>query len=490
MWLYKLKYDDATTVADRKIAVYKARLVVLGNRAQAGTDYDETFSPVIRAEILRILLTIAASEDLELEQMDVKTAFLNADSDREIYVLFPPGYPSTNPLHNALRLAKSVYGLKQAPRLWFQCFVEYLRSQGWTQLYKDTCVFIKSFNGSRAYIGVYVDDITILAATPALMNTIKNTLKARYDMHDIGPLKHILGWHVVRNRPQRTIFVHQAQYSSAILQRFGLESCNPVKHPLPTSTRLTRDVDVATPNDALLNNSEHKLYRSIVGSLMYLMTGTRPDIAFLCQQLSQFLSQPTRVHMAAAKHGLRYLRGTIHHGIQLGGTYDPIHQLYAYSDSDYANCVDTRRCVSGYITYFRQSPISWISKKMPAVVLSTTEAEYMALCLLAQECLFLRHFLVEIGIEFAKPITLYEDNQSTIKLVKNPELHGRSKHISVWAKFLQEQVLSLIFTVLHVASKDQLADIFTKPLPVPLFEDLRLRLGVHTLNNFLGLLTP
>ena len=98
-----------------------------------------------------------------------------------------------------------------------------------------------------------------------------------------------------------------------------------------------------------------------------------------------------------------------------------------YADSDYANCIDTRRCVSGYITYFRNSPISWISKKMPSVVLSTTEAEYMALCLLAQECLFLRHFLTELGIKFTKPITLYEDNQSTIKLVKNPELHGRSK---------------------------------------------------------------
>ena len=121
MWVYKLKYDDASTVTTRKIAVYKARLVVLGNRATEGIDYDETFSPVIRAEVLRILLTLAASEDLESEQMDVRTAFLNADSDRAIYVLFPPGYPSTTPGHNALLLAKSVYGLRQAPRLWFEC---------------------------------------------------------------------------------------------------------------------------------------------------------------------------------------------------------------------------------------------------------------------------------------------------------------------------------------------------------------------------------
>jgi hypothetical protein len=148
------------------------------------------------------------------------------------------------------------------------------------------------------------------------------------------------------------LFIHQAQYSSAILRRFGLESCNPVRHPLPA-------------NDSLLSVTEHKLYRAIVGSLMYLMTGTRPNIAYLCQQLSQFLSKPTKAHMAAAKHGLRYLQGTIHFGIRLGGNFDTTDQLKAYADSDYANCVDTRRCVSGYITYFRNSPISWISKKMP-----------------------------------------------------------------------------------------------------------------------------
>ena len=175
------------------------------------------------------------------------------------------------------------------------------------------------------------------------------------------------------------LFIHQAQYSSAILRRFGLESCNPVRHPLPVNTSLTREVDVNTPNDTYLSVTEHNQYRAIVGSLMYLMTGTRPDIAFLCQQLSQFLSKPTKAHMVATKHGLRYLQGTLHLGIKLGGTFDATDQLMAYADSDYANCIDTRRCVSGYITYFRTSSISWISTKMPSDVLSTTEAEYMTI---------------------------------------------------------------------------------------------------------------
>ena len=371
-----------------------------------------------------------------------------------------------------------MYGLRQAPRLWFECLVTFLLSQGWTQLRKDTCVFIKLIHGTRAYIGVYVDDITLLAATPAIMHDIKATLKSRFSMHDIGPLKHILGWHIIRDRPHRGLFVHQAQYSSALLRRFGLESCNPVRHPLPANTRLKRELDANTPKDAYLSVAEHKTYRAIVGSLMYLMTGTRPDIAYLCQQVSQFLSKPTKAHMAAAKHGLRYIQGTLHLGIHLGGPFNISDQLTAYADSDYANCIDTRRCVSGYITYFRQSPISWISKKMPSVVLSTTEAEYMALCLLAQECLFLRHFLSELGIQFPKPITLYEDNQSTIKLVKNPELHGRSKHVHVREMFLNENVQRQIFTIIHCGTHDQLVDLFTKALPVPAFETLRHRIGV------------
>ena len=339
-------------------------------------------------------------------------------------------------------------------------------------------MFLITINGHKCYLGLYVDDLTILAPTLPIMQTIKDSLKSRFSMHDLGPLKHILGWHIQRDRAQRTLFIQQAQYLSAILRRFGLESCNPVRIPLPASTRLTRELDVNTPNDTFLSTLGHKSYRAIVGSLMYLMTGTRPDIAFLCQQLSQFLSKPTRAHMAAAKHGLRYLQGTLYHGIQLGGSYDPTDQLMAYADSDYANCIDTRRCVSGYITYFRSSPISWISKKMPSVVLSTTEAEYMALCLLAQECLFLRHFLEELGITFTKPIKLMEDNQSTIKLAKNPELHGRSKHVQIRAMFLNEAVARMIFIILHVATHDQLADIFTKALPVTQFESLRLRIGV------------
>jgi hypothetical protein len=189
--------------------------------------------------------------------------------------------------------------------------------------------------------------------------------------------------------------------------------------------------------------------------------------------------------MAAVKHGLRYLAGTLQHGLLLGGhKYDIQSQLYAYADSDYANCVDTRRCVAGYITFFRSSPISWVSKKMPAVVLSTTEAEYMALCLLSQECLFLKDFLTEIHIPFPQPIRLYEDNQSTIKIVKNPELHGRSKHISIKVHFLKERVEDHTFVIIYVPTIDQIADILTKALVAKLFLSLRHKLRIRTLTKY------
>ena len=158
---------------------------------------------------------------------------------------------------------------------------------------------------------LYVDDITILAKTITLILEIKTMLNNRFDMHDLGELTHIIKWHVVRHRPSRTAFIHQGQYTSAILQRFGLENCASVQTPVEANKRLQRDIDPKHSGDVLLNTADHHQYRAIVGSLMYLMTGTRPDLAHLLQLISQFLQAPTRAHMAAAKHGLRYLSGTL-----------------------------------------------------------------------------------------------------------------------------------------------------------------------------------
>lgn len=495
-WVFKIKYDDCIHSADRKVARFKARLVIQGHKQRHGVDYDEVYAPVLRKEVLRTLLTLGAVHDYEIHSMDVITAFLNGQIDMEVYVKYPPGYRNNTGPNDVLRVNRSVYGLKQAPRLWYQTLTEFLISEGYKCLIKDQCVFTKLVDGKPAYIGVYVDDIILLAPTMHHINTMKQRLSSRFRMHDLGELRFLLGIHVVRDRTRRTITLHQQQYATRVLKRYGYDMCNP--HPTPTSGTLKLSSNTSTPTPKrkpltgkakffskrkerpISPSSRDKLpdYAGVVGSLMYLMVCTRPDLSYLVQQLSQFLSNPGPDHRAAAVKGLRYLKATANYGIVLGGQpSSPI--LHAYSDSDYANCPDTRRCVGGYITFLHNSPISWVAKRMRTVVLSTTEAELMILCSLVQECLYLKHLLGELHNQITEPIPLYEDNQSTILIVRNSELHGRSKHIDVRYHFIQQLVQDHTFVVHHVESSDQVADIFTKHLSYATFVDLRQRLRVQ-----------
>ncbi|GMF37336.1 unnamed protein product [Phytophthora lilii] len=220
----------------------------------------------------------------------------------------------------------------------------------------------------------------------------------------------------------------------------------PVGTPTDPSVTLSEAMCPQSPED--IEDMNAIPYREAVGSFMYLMMGTRPDLAYFLRFLreaSQFLANPGKAHWNAVKRGLKYLNGTRSLGITLGGIrnleqYDSKHYLTAYSDAAYANCPDTRQSVGGFITYMCGSPISWQSRKHHTVVLSTTEAEYIALCHCMQEVIFLKLLLVELKHESPHAITLFEDNQSCVKLSYNPERHGRSKHIDIRYHFVQEKV--------------------------------------------------
>jgi hypothetical protein len=475
-WVYKTKYDDSLTEATRKVARYKARLVIQGYSQMQGIDFEETYSPVIAKEMLRMMLTIGAILDYEIDNMDVITAFLNGEMDFEVFVRHPPGFDKGKSARDVLRVLKSVYGLKQSPRLWHQTLVAYLRSQGYTQLVKDRCVFIKTIDRRPVYIGVYVDDIIIMAPTKDMMTSIKADLSSRFKMTDLGPLKFILGLHIARDRSARTLTMHQSQYASSIIKKYGMQDSNPMPTPMELNTKLSESMSPQTDEErkAMLAFP----YRSVVGSLMYLMISTRPDLAFVVQQLSQFLANAGLKHWQAAKRALRYVKGTLDYGLVLGGTYDANAPLHAYADSDFANCVDTRRCVGGFITFWYNSAISWVAKRLRSIVISTTEAELMILCLLAQECLFIKQAAGELGHPITQAIPLYEDNQSTIQVVNNSGQHGRTKHIEVRYHFLNDLVEENVFRLVYTDTRNQIADIFTKPLDIATFCALRTRLRV------------
>lgn len=464
-WVFVVKYNG-----DGSIDRYKARLVIKGFLQKYGVDYDEIFSPVIRMEVLRLLLTIAALLDLEIHQMDVKTAFLNGYLDEEIYMLQPEGFTVRGKEHLVCKLLKSLYGLKQAPRIWYLTLCSFLLTMKFHKLIKDQCVFIGVVDGATCYILVYVDDLLIIAPTLDIINNIKNALKQRFKMSDLGEAQYILGWSIVRNRTDRTIFIHQEKYATKVLDRFSHLDAHPVGTPADPSVKLTEAMCPQTPEE------KHEMkaipYREAVGSFMYLMMGTRPDLAYFLREVSQFLVNPGKPHWNAVKRGLKYLNGTRNLGITLGGKqnleqYKSKHYLTAYSDADYANCPETRRSVGGYIAYMCGSPISWQSRKHHTVVLSTTEAEYIALCHCMQEVIFLKLLLVELKHESSHAITLFEDNQSCIKLSYNPELHGRSKHIDIRYHFVQEKVERKEFEIMYCNTKEMVADIFSKALSKP-----------------------
>ncbi|POM63291.1 Gag-pol Polyprotein [Phytophthora palmivora] len=322
---------------------------------------------------------------------------------------------------------------------------------------------------------MYVDDLLIIAPTPALISKLKSALKKRFSMSDLGEVKYLLGWSIQRDRKNRTIFIHQHKYATKVIDRFSDYIPYPIATPAERNAKLSVSSQPSSEQEKDAMSSIP--YRQAVGSVMYLMVGTRPDMSFYMREGILDL--------------VKYLSGTKEYGLLLGGSSDITSenladQLLAYSDSDYANCPDTRRSVGGYVTMLASSPISWLSRKHHTVVLSTTEAEYIALCHCMQEMIFLKLLLKELGFAATQANTIYEDSQSCIKICYNPELHGRSKHIHVRYCFVQEKVERHEFNVTYCNTKEMIADIFTKALDKHQFRELRTKLRMKTLEALPG----
>ena len=294
-------------------------------------------------------------------------------------------------------------------------------------------------------------------------------------MEDLGPQAYILGIRVVRDRPNRTLYLVQDGYVERILERFGMGECAPAPTPVAVGVELQK---VPLPEDVPHSQwmKESCPYRQAVGSLMYAMVSTRPDIATAVGMLSRYLDCPQWHHWVAAKRVFRYLRGTTKYGLQLGKGGM---QLSAWSDADWAGDVDTRRSTSGYVLQLGGSVVSWSSKRQEIVALSTTESEYIALTRAAQEVLWVGGVLAELGYDpETVPVVVKGDNQGALGLAKNPEFHPRTKHIAVRYHWIRDLVKAGLVQVEYVQSAMMLADMMTKPLDRVKFEQARSRLGM------------
>ncbi|GJZ78165.1 putative RNA-directed DNA polymerase [Tanacetum coccineum] len=406
---------------------------------------------------IRVVLGLAASLDLEVEQMDVKTTFLHGDLDKEIYMEQPEGFQVKGKEDYVYRLQKSLYGLKQAPRQWYKKFESVIGKQGYRKTSLDHCVFFQKFGDDDFIILLlYVDDMLIVGKNIGRIAQLKRDLSKSFSMKDLGPAKQIIGIWIFRDRGAKKLHISQEQYIEKVLCRFNMDKAKVVSSPLTTNFKLTdKDCPSSKKN---IEKMDRVPYASAVGSLMNVMVCTRPDLAHAVGVVSRFLSNPGKKHWEAVKWIFRYLRGTSKLGITFGNGKP---MLVGFTDSDMAGNKDNMKSTSGYLMTFAGGAVSWQSRLQKCVALSTTEAEYMAATEACKELLWLKRFLQELGFKQQRYAVLC-DNQSAIHLAKNSMFHKRTKHIDIRYHWIRDAIEDGMFELNKVHTDDNASDMLTK----------------------------
>lgn len=447
-WVYKIKRNK-----DNQIIRYKARWVVKGYEQQYGVDYEATYAAVAKSMSFKTILAIAAAEDYEIEQMDAVAAFLNGDMTEHLWVELPHGFQK--PLLACL-LNKGLYGLKQSSRLWSHKLRNTLKKLGYDYIEADECIYFNAI--LKIYVVTYVDDFLLIGATSQGLKELKLQLCHEFEMTDLGPCLFYLGIEISRDRPSHRIHLAQTAYIDKVLKTFNMADTQRKETPMEASALNSLD---SNPDQA--TKDQIQLYQSIVGSLMYLMTQTRPDLAFCVSFLSRFAANPSTAHMKAAKRTLQYLKATRTLGITYNGKKPG---FYGYSDSDWAGDRATRRSTSGYLFYLYGGVITWRSTRQKAVTVSSTEAEYYGLTNAAKEAAWLRKLLTQLQYsgQDIEPTLIYGDNQSSLALAEDAKAHQRSKHVDIQYHYIRQQVQDKRVFLSYVETQQMVADGLTKPL--------------------------
>lgn len=462
-WIYKIKYQ-----LNGEIERYKVRLVAKGFTQMEGIDFHDTFAPVAKLVTVRTLLAVAVKKNWIINQLDVNNAFLHGELHEEVYMKIPQGFEKGKE-NKVCRLRKSLYGLKQASRNWYQKFTSSLRMIGFRQSQADHSLFIFKTENSFVAALIYVDDVIIVGNDVKKIKETKTFLNEKFSIKDLGPLKYFLGIEVTRTRDG--IVLNQRKYILDILEDSGMMGCRPSAFPMEQNAKLQK-------NDEDKRVDANK-YRRLVGRLLYLQA-TRPDITYSVNILSQFVTDPRESHMNAAMRVLRYLKATPAQGILLPKEGDA--NLIAYTDSDWLGCPDTRRSRTGYLLLLGGAPISWKSKRQSVVSRSSAEAEYRAMATTVSEVIWLRWLLKELGLEQSDPTQLLCDNMAVKHIANNPVFHERTKHVEMDCYFVRERVESKEVKPLHIDTKSQVADLFTKALGAKHLQSLLNKLGICNLH--------
>lgn len=487
-WVYKTKLNpDGTTR-------YKVRLVIRGYQQAPGIDFEETYAPVSKLSTFRFLLALAARNGWAIDHLDVVTAFLNPAIDCEsIFMTLPLGMSWVDPRFSAsqsVRLRKALYGLRQAPRLWYEEIHRFLLSIGFTQSTVDSNLYY----GKGILLLLYVDDILLINThkdSVEELNSIKQSLRGKYRMTDLGRAQRFLGIHIDQSSPTEGIYIDQETYILTILNRFRMGLAKGAPSPMDPNVNLNNNQCDDRPANA-------QLYLSMVGSLMYAALGTRPDLAFCVATLSRYNQSPLQMHLTAARRALRYLKHTASRVLYYARQEkDKNSQPIGFTDSDWAGNQATRKSTGGYIFFGSAATdeeirapangaISWQAKSQSVVALSTLEAEYIACSDATREALWLRRLHQETyqysptGLSpTASPIPIACDNQGAILLIKSGVTKHKTKHIAVKYHHSHDEQSRGSVQFHYIPTADNVADILTKPLPTPRHQHLTGLLGLR-----------
>jgi len=357
-WVFSLKYKSDGTL-DR----YKARLVAKGYTQTYGVDYEETFAPVAKINTVRIILLLAAYFGWELQQFDVKNAFLHGNLEEEIYMEIPPGFESTKGGNKVCRLKKVLYGLKQSPRAWFGRLTRY-DLHGYRQSQGDHTLFIKhSQEGNLTLLLVYVDDMIVAGDDGHEKQILKEKLAAQFEMKDLGKLKYFLGIEVTYSK--KGIFISQRKYDIDLLKETGMINCKTTGVPIEQNHRIGSDEGSSTVNKGQ--------YQRLVGKLIYL-AHTRSDIAYVVSVVSQFMHDPRERHLQAVNKILQYLKKSPRRGLLFKRNEKLIMEVY--TDADYAGSIIDRKSTSEYSMFLGGNLVTWKSKKQNILARSSAEAKF------------------------------------------------------------------------------------------------------------------
>jgi len=439
-WVFKTKRDT-----EGNIVRHRARLVARGYTQKHGVDYFATYAPVCDTTTIRLLFAYAAHNRLLLRQFDVKAAFLHGDLEERVFMEQPPGFEHDD--NKVYRLKKAIYGLKQAGRQWNIKFSSSLVEYGLKQCSEDDCIF---FN-KDIIVALYVDDGMILAREETKINQLLTRLSSSFDLNAIN--SHIFLGFQYHIDQDGSITLYQSSYIKNILDRYNMSDANPMDSP-----------EVLNPvqnENNLLPLEGNIPYREAVGSLLYASVTTRIDIAHAVSKVAQN-SKPRNLDWMAVKRIFRYLKGTVNLGIRFSPASPA--EVIGYCDANFAGDKDDFKSTTGYVFTFAGGPIAWRSKKQDITTTSSTEAEFVALCAATKQAVWLKALTSSLSFTNGDPILIKCDNTSTISIAGNEKAAKRTRHLGAQIYYPKEQISKNNIIVKHVPSKDQLADMLTKPL--------------------------